>query len=75
MHMMKGTWRYFKSDKQAIEEENIFREDLSRMQGPPQLCFRNSGVMISEIGKAGGGEAISPPVPGLDWADSTGITK
>jgi hypothetical protein len=35
MHMMKGTWRYFASERQAIEEENVFRRDLARMQGKP----------------------------------------
>lgn len=25
MHMINGTWRYFASEEQAVEEENIFR--------------------------------------------------
>ncbi len=29
MHQMQGTWRYFASEKQAIEEENIFRQQLA----------------------------------------------
>jgi hypothetical protein len=33
MHMMSGTWRYFASERQAIEEENIFRRQLAEMQG------------------------------------------
>ena len=33
LHRMKGTWRYFKSEKRVIEEENLFRQDLARMQG------------------------------------------
>ena len=28
-HMMAGTWRYFDSERQAIEEENIFRRELA----------------------------------------------
>ena len=31
MHMMKGTWRYASSERQAIEEENIFRFQLSQL--------------------------------------------
>lgn len=31
MHMMNGTWRYAKSERQAIEEENIFRFQLAKM--------------------------------------------
>lgn len=34
-HMMNGTWRYFKSERQAIEEENIFREQLAEQQQKP----------------------------------------
>lgn len=30
MHQMQGTWRYFASEDQAIEEENIFREELAQ---------------------------------------------
>lgn len=35
LHMMNGTWRYFKSERQAIEEENIFRQQLAEMQDKP----------------------------------------
>lgn len=31
MHMMQGTWRYAKSERQAIEEENIFRQQQAAM--------------------------------------------
>lgn len=34
-HKMNGTWRYFDSEKQAIEEENVFRRQLARMNGSP----------------------------------------
>lgn len=37
LHMMNGTWRYFKSERQAIEEENIFREQLAEQQQKPFL--------------------------------------
>ena len=30
MHQMQGTWRYFASEDQAIEEENIFRAELAQ---------------------------------------------
>lgn len=30
MHMMQGTWRYTNSERQAIEEENRFREQQAR---------------------------------------------
>lgn len=35
LHMMKGTWLYFKSEQQAIQEENIFREQLANIQQLP----------------------------------------
>jgi hypothetical protein len=50
MHMMNGTWRYFASERQAIEEENIFRCQLAKIQGrTPTQRFRKSGVLISEV--------------------------
>ncbi len=50
MHMMKGTWRYFKSEQQAIEEENDFRKDLALMQGKePALRFGKRGVLIGDV--------------------------
>lgn len=33
MHMMNGTWRYAKSERQAIEEENVFRRQHSELNG------------------------------------------
>lgn len=35
MHMMNGTWRYAKSERQAIEEENIFRRQLAESKREP----------------------------------------
>lgn len=35
MHLMNGTWRYAKSERQAIEEENIFRYQLAEMSQRP----------------------------------------
>ncbi len=35
MHMMSGTWRYAKSERQAIEEENIFRRELAEQKRLP----------------------------------------
>jgi hypothetical protein len=50
MHMMKGSWRYFASEKQAIEEENIFRRDLALMQNTPVIeRWRQNGVLISNV--------------------------
>ncbi len=50
MHMMKGTWRYFKSEQQAIEEENDFRKDLALMQGKePALRFGKRGVLNGDV--------------------------
>ena len=50
MQMMKGTWRYFKSEQQAIEEENDFRKDLALMQGKePALRFGKRGVLIGDV--------------------------
>lgn len=35
MHMMNGTWRYAKSERQAIEEENVFRFQHSELNERP----------------------------------------
>ena len=34
-HKMNGTWRYFDSESQAIEEENTFRRQRAEMNGSP----------------------------------------
>lgn len=53
MHMMNGTWRYFASERQAIEEENVFRRQLADMQGrKPTQRFRKNGIPISEVKSA-----------------------
>jgi len=50
MHMMKGTWCYFASERQAIEEENAFREDLARLRGQaPARRSRSNGVPVSNV--------------------------
>ena len=47
LHMMKGTWRYFKSEHQAIEEENVFRQQLAEQkQIPFQERVYISGIPI-----------------------------
>ena len=52
MHQMNGTWRYFASEEQAIEEENIFRTELAFLKNLPLTQrYRVAGVMISEIEK------------------------
>ena len=35
MHMMNGTWRYARSERQAIEEENVFRRQLAELKREP----------------------------------------
>ena len=35
LHMMNGTWRFFASERQAIEEENEFRRQLAKSQQRP----------------------------------------
>ncbi len=37
MHMMQGTWLYMRSERQAIEEENIFRRELAQIKKQPFL--------------------------------------
>jgi hypothetical protein len=50
MHQMNGTWRYFASEEQAIEEENIFRKELAELQNmPPTQRYRIRGVMIRDL--------------------------
>jgi hypothetical protein len=49
MHMMNGSWCYFASERQAIQEENIFRSQLAGMLGsPPTQRFRVKGIRIPE---------------------------
>lgn len=33
--MMNGTWQYFRSERQAIGEENIFHQQHARMNRQP----------------------------------------
>jgi hypothetical protein len=37
MHMMNGTWRHARSERQAIEEENVFRRQLAELRKQPYL--------------------------------------
>lgn len=49
-HKMNGTWRYFDSEGQAIEEENIFRKQLSYRRGTlPTERYRVNGVPVETI--------------------------
>ena len=41
-HLANGTWRYFDSEGQAIEEENIFRRQHSEGQGLQQVSLREA---------------------------------
>lgn len=50
MHQMQGQWRYFASEKQAIEEENVFRTEWARLHGEePRLRFRSRGKRIESF--------------------------
>ncbi len=77
MHMMNGTWRYFASERQAIEEENLFRSEQAAIQGrTATVRFRKRGIMISEL--EADERAPVLPLPALhpdDWVDSTGVAK
>ena len=42
-HLMNGTWLYFDSEGQAIQEENIFRRQLALHQGLDEPALR-SGI-------------------------------
>ncbi len=54
MHLMQGTWRYFASEKQAIEEENDFRIDWAKVNGEkPRLRYHTNGVLITTIAAGG----------------------
>lgn len=53
MHKMRGTWRYFNSEQQAIEEENIFRQQLAALEGEyKELRYGKSGVPVESISVA-----------------------
>lgn len=49
-HKMRGTWRYFDSEGQAIEEENVFREQYAQSRGkiPTERAYV-TGVPIESI--------------------------
>jgi hypothetical protein len=75
--MMNGTWRYFASERQAIEEENIFRRDQAQMQGrPATMRFRKSGVMISELEAAASRQTARPPAASssVEWVRAAGVS-
>ncbi len=60
MHQMQGTWRYFASEKQAIEEENQFRIDLADINGEkPRLRYHTNGVSITSVASGGLGYTIN----------------
>ena len=42
-HLTNGTWRYFDSEGQAIEEENRFRAEYAKMLGKEKSAMR-SGI-------------------------------
>ena len=39
-HYTNGTWRYFDSEGQAIEEENIFRAEMAFLAGVDNIAYR-----------------------------------
>lgn len=49
-HQMNGTWRYFASEKQAIEEENIFRKEFAKLNNEaPTIRYGKWGERITDI--------------------------
>ena len=49
-HKMNGSWRYFDSEQQAIEEENIFRRQIAEMNGRPITeRYWKTGVPIESL--------------------------
>ena len=78
MHMMNGTWRYFASEKQAIEEENAFRRDEAEMHGrPATMRFRKSGIMISDLHGPAARWSAPPPFASssVEWVKATGVSR
>lgn len=76
VHRMNGTWRYFASEKQAIEEENAFRRDETEMHGrPATMRFRKSGVMISELQKTSARRDAPPSFASssVEWGRASGV--
>lgn len=50
VHQMNGTWRYFNSEAQAIEEENIFRQELAILNNEtPTIRHGKWGEKISDV--------------------------
>jgi hypothetical protein len=50
MHMMNGTWRYYASEAQAIEEENIFRRQLAELSGRDMTQrYRKIGILKTDV--------------------------
>jgi hypothetical protein len=50
VHQMNGTWRYFDSEAQAIEEENIFRHELATINNEtPTKRYGKWGEKISDV--------------------------
>ena len=58
MHQMQGTWRYFASEDQAIEEENIFRAELA--QKKQHRKEQNKQLVALRFGKDGEPISDSP---------------
>lgn len=49
-HQMNGTWRYFASEKQAIEEENVFRQEIAQLNNTPlNQRYGKWGEKITDI--------------------------
>lgn len=62
MHKMQGTWRYFDSEGQAIEEENEFRIDLAKInKEKPRLRYDVKGILISNTYSGGIGYQLAQP--------------
>ena len=49
-HKMNGSWRYFDSEGQAIEEENIFRREMAVLNGDSVTeRFWKTGIPIESV--------------------------
>ena len=50
VHMMNGTWLYFASERQAIQEENIFHRQPAKLQGrTPTQRLWVTGLPITDF--------------------------
>lgn len=56
-HLTKGTWRYTNSEAQAIDEENLFRAQLSRQHGHSMTTYR-VGIKAVQVWHPGSPDGV-----------------